>query len=414
MSAPVLVAPVEYRHPRGEPQRIARRTILLHLIVLGLIAYGAEAYFTSFTSSPWRAARAAGRKFDNRTFSEVAADLNSAGVRAFPDFSTGNIVGLMTVHPLQADGKLIVPLGGVSNAQIIEGNENGQYQIYRSDEHGFNNPPGLWAHQVSIALIGDSFTEGCCVPGENSFAGVIRSHYPGTLNLGMHTSGPLVELSVLKEYLPDIQPKVVLWLYSENDMLELKEERKTDLRRYLDNREFHQTLIQRQPTIDRIWSELAAGRTEIGKFTRLRSMLPLTVQDAMPDVSRYATLTATRYRATMLIDGTPRQRDYEQLEQILRKARLAVEGWGGKFFFVHVPGWAEATGQRTAIKLRDRAMASAKASGATTIPISEPFRQAGSPEELFVYPGSHYNECGHSLIGNLLVEYLRHELPNLD
>lgn len=37
--------------------------------------------------------------------------------------------------------------------------------IYDSDKHGFNNPKGIWAGEgLEIAVVGDSFTQGFCVP----------------------------------------------------------------------------------------------------------------------------------------------------------------------------------------------------------------------------------------------------------
>ena len=37
------------------------------------------------------------------------------------------------------------PLGGVSNVEtLITSNEDGRYESFRADGHGFNNPPGVW------------------------------------------------------------------------------------------------------------------------------------------------------------------------------------------------------------------------------------------------------------------------------
>ena len=71
-------------------------------------------------------------------------------------------------------------------ATTVHCNESGQYNIYDADEHGFNNPRGLHGQApLQVALLGDSFTHGACVPREASVAGRVRAAFPATLNLGI-------------------------------------------------------------------------------------------------------------------------------------------------------------------------------------------------------------------------------------
>ena len=44
---------------------------------------------------------------------------------------------------------------------------------------------------ADVVLIGDSFTNGYCVPDDSSLAGALRRRWPRTLNLGTGGSGPL-------------------------------------------------------------------------------------------------------------------------------------------------------------------------------------------------------------------------------
>ena len=85
---------------------------------------------------------------------------------------------------------------------------------------------GIWkSNKLDIAIVGDSFTHGYCVPTNTQFVSLIRKQYPSTLNLGMGGNGPLVELATLREFLPPFKPKIVLWVYFEgNDYSELHEE----------------------------------------------------------------------------------------------------------------------------------------------------------------------------------------------
>ena len=141
---------------------------------------------------------------------------------------------------------------------------------FQSDEHGFRNPPGLWRPgPLDIAAVGDSYTEGECVPPGKEFVALIREQYSRTLNLGMRGSGPLLELGQIKEYLPVLTPKIVLWFYYEgNDLIDLNIEKRSKLlRRYLENG-FTQNLVGRQADIDRVLTEKATA-AEAAELARL-------------------------------------------------------------------------------------------------------------------------------------------------
>ena len=106
------------------------------------------------------------------------------------------------------DGRELVPLGSVSDVVTLLCNESGEWISYRSDSRGFNNPDEVWgSRRVDVAAIGDSFTQGYCVPRGTSFMDLIRQHDPATLNLGMAGNGPLMMLATLKEHLPASPPQ---------------------------------------------------------------------------------------------------------------------------------------------------------------------------------------------------------------
>ena len=97
-------------------------------------------------------------------------------------------------------------------ATTVHCNESGQYTIYDADEHGFNNPRGLHGQgPLQVALLGDSFTHGSCVPREASVAGHVRAAFPATLNLGIDDTGPLHQLGIFREYAVSLQPQFVVW-----------------------------------------------------------------------------------------------------------------------------------------------------------------------------------------------------------
>ena len=98
-------------------------------------------------------------------------------------------------------------------------NESGFYPIIETDEHGFNNPKGLYKkNEVDIMFTGDSFAEGHAVHTDETIGAVLRKLNYNVINIRKAGSGSLIQLATLKEYAEPLQPKIVLWLYYENDI----------------------------------------------------------------------------------------------------------------------------------------------------------------------------------------------------
>ena len=68
-------------------------------------------------------------------------DLNDSGVKAYPNIFPFLFI---STNGLTAKKGRIIPLGGISNITTILGNESGYWPIIETDEHGFNNPKGLF------------------------------------------------------------------------------------------------------------------------------------------------------------------------------------------------------------------------------------------------------------------------------
>src|SRR5262245_62012251 len=193
-----------------------RVTLAMTLLSLVVGAYAAEACLRALPG--WRVRQAAGRfgiPYDSRSKSEVVRDLRGQGVGAYP-----------AVYPawegLSSGNAALLPLGGIAGVTTVFCNEMGQFIVYESDEHGFHNPKGIWSSTArEVATLGDSFTQGACVPSEDNFPALVRRECPATLNLGMLGNGPHLMLAGLREYLVDLRPMVVLWVYTEaNDLIE--------------------------------------------------------------------------------------------------------------------------------------------------------------------------------------------------
>ena len=148
---------------------------------------------------------------------------NYAVLQPYADFDLSEIVTFDMLDYIK------VKLNRRQGSTAISGQEYGQYMIYPSDRYGFNNPDSEWdAPQTEWVLTGDSYAYGHAVQNGEDIAGQIRSiTQENVINLGMGGNGPLIELAALKEYAESRKPKIVLWVYFENDPIAFKEESKS-------------------------------------------------------------------------------------------------------------------------------------------------------------------------------------------
>ncbi|MBF0124612.1 MAG: SGNH/GDSL hydrolase family protein, partial [Magnetococcales bacterium] len=192
-----------------------------------------------------QAAQRFGYAYDDRTINQVVADEQKrlASERVHPFFRL--------VTALEQEQWLI--LGNTPNHRIVYCNEVGPYMIFDTDRHGFHNPDGLWQRGApELMLIGDSYTQGACIPDGRDLASHIRRTIPHTINLGMGGNDPLLNLASLIEYAVPMRPKRVLWLhFAGNDLSGMMGNRSHPiLQRYVNDGHFSQQLIQRSGEIE--------------------------------------------------------------------------------------------------------------------------------------------------------------------
>jgi len=83
---------------------------------------------------------------------------------------------------MMIDGRLKFPFGGISGCKTVYRDETGKFIIYDADEHGFNNPAGVWTAKQEITLVGDFFIHAGSVDDGKDIASLLRdSHH--TINL---------------------------------------------------------------------------------------------------------------------------------------------------------------------------------------------------------------------------------------
>lgn len=352
---------------------------------------------------------ASGDAADRRTLAEVVRDARAAGVDAAPAPNRGE-------HQLELYGRRVWALGGVSLSQHVLCNETGTYVWYASDRHGFNNPDTVWSlPRVDVALIGDSFTQGWCVPQEYALAGRVRRAIPATVNLGVSGSGPLNELAVLREYGSALRPRVVAWIYFENDLRDLAlEARDEQYTRYLaDSGALGMIDMQRQidlqlrAKIDDRLAKLPAGnggwwrafkRSDVGR--RL---------DAARHFDGWRTLLRTYVPSLLTNDrASVPCCDVALFRRVLDEARSEVQAWGGDLLFVFIP--APTRYSRTAIayvypaelESRQAVVDGVKSLGIPVLDVDSIIRRRPDPDSLWI-PGGHMSEAGYAIIARALV-----------
>lgn len=313
---------------------------------------------------------------DNRSILEYAYDNHLT-----PRFGGANFVQA----PVVIMGKQVLPLGGLSNSQSFLKSETGFFE-YESDSLGFNNPNGAWKRPGTVS-IGDSFTFGASVPFNASFMGLVRSKHPNTLNLGNCGFGPLLELATLKEYVPTLKPKVVLWFYYEgNDLEDLNFEKKSEiLIDYLDGK--IQNLTTKQDSVDveiakRIKHEAAAGK--ISNY----------------HLSDFVKARGVRQKLGLLINDPA---DLKLFENIMSDAKSTVEKWNGKLIFIYIPAWERyAKGKEFN---RDDVLVIMEKLKIPVIDIHKAFNE--DPLQYFNNRlNGHYNEAGNKIVAEEVLREL--------
>ncbi|MDP2471183.1 MAG: hypothetical protein Q8W45_10390 [Candidatus Palauibacterales bacterium] len=355
------------------------------------------------------AAADAGVPFDRRTTLEVVRDLEARGIEAWPSIDASHF--LDPDNAIAIDGRSVVPLSpGIPDVLTVFCNESGDWVTYEADEYGFNNPPGSHAPgEVKIALLGDSFVHGWCVPFDQTIVGQLRQFDHSVLGIGLEGSGPLVQLGMEREYLAPLRPALVIWLFYEgNDLRDLLAERESDvLPRYLEP-EFRQGLRALTPLlagklrerVRRLRSEEAARMAE--ERERRRSALR-----RRRSVAGWIRLTELKTRlSTLGRSRTPEQIwDPAAFAGVAARMRDDVSGWGGKLVFAYLPSHRRFDDRLPANPHREAIMEQVRELDIPMIDLYETLARHSDPMSLFPFRvESHLTAEGDDLVARALVE----------
>ncbi|MGH7597434.1 MAG: hypothetical protein ACREOI_13860 [bacterium] len=364
---------------------------------------------TRFARTRENIARRNGIPFDTRAVFEVTEDLQVQGVEACPMVPASLVVAFNGIA--NGNHKLFT-LGGVSRKATVYCNESGDYAIYESDEHGFNNPSGIWRQKPKVVLIGDSFTQGACVgPGED-VAGQLRKMGISALNLGMGGCGPLIELAMMKEYVEFLQPEFVLWMYFEgNDLREIIHEKTSFFARYYFDGGFSQNLIYRQAEIDQALLEFIQQykQKEIAREQEEKRRQQRKWRGVIRLNALRARLLQVIAQSSVLEHAAPPD---SMFETILAKAQRKTSSWAGKLVFVYLSEYNRYAGKvdHDIFQQRREVLSIVGKLGIPIIDIHEVFASRRDPLSLFPFRlHGHYTAEGYRLVAEAIVSHLQSE-----
>lgn len=388
------------------------RRVAVEVVALGVALAAAEAVLLARSPSSWaedpdvqqiaareRAARERGIEFDGRLRTDVVRGLNAQGRDALP--GAAQIVGTNPVVAGAIRERGLLPLSNASNTLVVECNEGPGYVVYRSDELGFNNPPGVAFGPIDVAVIGESMALGHCVPPSKSAVDILRAEFPRTANFGVAGSRLLGQLGVFREYVEPLEPPVVVWFVNVSFAEPREEALQPILARYLSDASFSQNLRARQDEVDSFVREVMLP-LNVERDEALRA--ELANANAFP-LARLLKLSDVRG----LVDfpralRRPVEADMSHFARAIRLVVGTVRAWGGTVVVAVLPSYSLAMGRRGTVARYEGVLRALDGSGATVVDGAELF--ASQPDLRSLYTlgiANHPNERGHALLAEALI-----------
>ncbi len=354
----------------------------------------------------------AGLEWDPRKAGEVIVDLRKIGVNAAPNFTPIGTADHFKDLDFQA-------LSGRSHATVVMCNEIGTWETYVSDRFGFNNDDSVHDNpHVKVALIGDSYVQGYCVPRTNTIGGHLNKNGILTINLGMSGNGYLSYLATFMEYIRPlrIETTVLVWFYNDLDDTQ-REYQYENLRYYLENENI-KFLRNKQTEIDVVLDELINLNPYQNKNTSPESKLfkdeNIHWQSYIRGLITLSGIRSTirsafgiEYRSTKTSkwdDET--MTTFSIMKNVLEKMAKEAESWDGQIIVLILPPYGGTTPQ-FAMQIAEM-KESMQEKMNVIIRDFEPTYKKHGEEKLYALSlnGTHFNEYGYCLFAKYVAELI--------
>lgn len=342
------------------------------------------------------------KPYDKRDKINVIEDLRNEGIDAYLKYVP---ILLSESNGIRSESGNVFPLAGISKSTTVLLNESGFYPVIETDEHGFNNPKGLYTDNIDILIIGDSYAEGDGVNSKDNIAASLRNDDLKVISLGQNGNGPLIEYASLREYGKYLKPKIVLWLYFVNDLGDLKIELNSSiLKNYLSNENFTQNLINRQAELDLIIKNYLNTKTVSRKkeIENLNNKIPNEIIK-LKNIQSLLNIIPEIYIESR--GDVPKK----EFEKILSNSKKLTENWGGKMYLVYLPSYF-AFASKNENRFHSYILKTASENNIPTIDMYNVFLKNPNPLDLFsLQMNSHYNPRGYNLVAEKILERLEKE-----
>lgn len=306
------------------------------------------------------------------------------------------------------------PLSGVSNRVTIDCNENGYFSKFISDRFGFNNAKDKnWdLKNIDLLLVGDSFANGACVNYKDTISGNLESIEKNLkiVNISKGGNGPLSEYASIREYLPFVNPKKIIWFYFEgNDLDDLGDELKNIiLLKYLNEKNFSQNLYYKQNLIDNflitfLETEVnnrgveVKQNSEFVKFVKLNKLMRFKNEKIHFIKLYYSKKMNKSYYLS-------------KFEEIIFYANELAKNKKSEFYFVYMPDISRYIyADKKNLFYKDEIFEIINKLNVPIIDLhNELFAKQSEPLSLFpkIHPPAHYNEYGYSLVSEIVAKKL--------
>jgi hypothetical protein len=293
----------------------------------------------------------------------------------------------------------IIPLSGFSKKKTIFCKEE-YTSKYFSDRFGFRNSDEIWDNNnIDTLIIGDSFAHGACVNQSKTISGVFTSKKIINLNLAYSGTGPLIQYATLKEYLPLIKTKNIVWIYyEENDIQDLLFE-KTNLilTNYLKNSKFSQNLKDKQKIIDKLLLSKLKDEIKNKKNTK--------------NLKQFLKLNKVRFFLMNIIK--PGHEFYDvpkDFKKIFKNVKQISDKNNIKVFFVYMPQKRRYLNNQTYLdnKNYNDVINQINSLNIEVINLDlELMRVIDNPLDLYSKIGFHLNEFGYAEVSKLILNKIK-------